>query len=148
MVVRCHTDEEALGFIAHPALPEITQRGTATPDHVIRTKPWPLLGRDVDGFVRRYPTNEGEASDGLTGEEGAFLACSFWLADGLRAIGRREEAREIFEVMLGNRNPLGLLSEDTHPVTGEMWGNFPQAYSHAGLIQAAFATSPRWADVL
>ena len=54
MVVQCHTDEEALGFIAHPALAEITQRGTATPDHVIRTKPWPLLGRDVDGFVRHY----------------------------------------------------------------------------------------------
>ena len=54
MVLRCHTDEEAMGFIAHPTLAEITQRGTATPDHVIRTKPWPLLGRDVDGYVRRY----------------------------------------------------------------------------------------------
>lgn len=54
MVVQCHTDTEAMAFIAHPALAEVTQRGTATPDHVIRTKPWPLLGRDVDGYARRY----------------------------------------------------------------------------------------------
>jgi rhamnose utilization protein RhaD (predicted bifunctional aldolase and dehydrogenase)/NAD(P)-dependent dehydrogenase (short-subunit alcohol dehydrogenase family) len=54
MVVHGHSDEESMGFIAHPDLAEITQRGTATPDHVIRTKPWPLLGRDVDGYVQRY----------------------------------------------------------------------------------------------
>jgi NAD(P)-dependent dehydrogenase (short-subunit alcohol dehydrogenase family) len=54
MVLKGHTGDEVMGFIAHPALAEITQRGTVTPDHVIRTKPWPLLGRDVDGYVRRY----------------------------------------------------------------------------------------------
>ena len=54
MVLRSHTDDEVMGFIAHPDLAEVTQRGTVTPDHVIRTKPWPLLGRDVDGYVRRY----------------------------------------------------------------------------------------------
>ncbi len=54
MVLRAHTDEQVMGFVAHPDLATMTQRGTATPDHVIRTKPWPLLGRDVDAFVRRY----------------------------------------------------------------------------------------------
>ncbi len=54
MVLQAHTDEEVMGFVAHPALAEITQRGTVTPDHVIRTKPWPLLGRDVDAYGRRY----------------------------------------------------------------------------------------------
>ncbi|MFG2001269.1 glycoside hydrolase family 15 protein [Spirillospora sp. NPDC048911] len=91
-----------------------------------------------DGFVRRYPTDEGAASDGLTGEEGAFLACSFWLVDGLRAIGRDDEARELFERLLSLRNDVGLLAEEYDPVSGRLVGNFPQAFSHVPLIHAAY----------
>ncbi|MFI0446209.1 glycoside hydrolase family 15 protein [Actinomadura sp. 6N118] len=90
-----------------------------------------------DGFVRRYPTREGESSDGLTGEEGAFLACSFWLADGLRLIGREDEARQLFERLLSLRNDVGLLAEEYDPRTGRLVGNFPQAFSHVPLIHTA-----------
>ncbi|MEU5880738.1 glycoside hydrolase family 15 protein [Spirillospora sp. NPDC047279] len=91
-----------------------------------------------DGFVRRYPTHEGRASDGLTGEEGAFLACSFWLADGLLAIGREDEARELFERLLSLRNDVGLLAEEYDPRAGRQVGNFPQAFSHVPLIHTAY----------
>ena len=68
--------------------------------------------------------------------------------DALTRIGRREQAREIFELMLASRNPLGLLSEDTHAETGEMWGNFPQTYSMVGLINAAVRLSTSWDTVI
>ena len=68
--------------------------------------------------------------------------------DALARIGRKGQAREIFEMMLKSRNPLGLLSEDTHPVTGEMWGNFPQTYSMVGLINAAVRLSAPWDSVI
>jgi GH15 family glucan-1,4-alpha-glucosidase len=74
--------------------------------------------------------------------------CTFWRIDALARIGRKQEAREIFQVMLDNRNPLGLLSEDTHPVTREMWGNFPQTYSMVGIINAAVRLSERWDTVI
>ncbi|NLU69081.1 glycoside hydrolase family 15 protein [Streptomyces sp. HNM0574] len=93
-----------------------------------------------DGFVMRYPTSaeDGEESlDGLEGEEGAFLACSFWLADDLAMIGRVEEARKLFEKLLSLRNDLGLLAEEWDPKLQRQVGNFPQAFSHVPLIDTA-----------
>ncbi|HEU5161467.1 MAG TPA: glycoside hydrolase family 15 protein [Streptosporangiaceae bacterium] len=95
-----------------------------------------------DGFVRRYPTvAHGVSADGLTGEEGAFLACSFWLADGLRVVGREDEARDLFERLLGLRNDVGLLAEEYDPSIGRLVGNFPQAFSHVPLIRTAYDLS-------
>jgi GH15 family glucan-1,4-alpha-glucosidase len=94
-------------------------------------------------YMRRY-----EAADDFGKPETAFNICTFWRIDALARIGRKEQAREIFEVMLKCRNPLGLLSEDTHAVTGEMWGNFPQTYSMVGLINAAVRLSAPWDTVI
>ena len=90
-------------------------------------------------YMRRY-----EAPDDFGRPETAFNICTFWRIDALARIGRRDEAREIFEKMLASRNPLGLLSEDTHPETREMWGNFPQTYSMVGVINAAVRLSAPW----
>ena len=76
--------------------------------------------------------------DGLTGREGAFLACSFWLVDCLHMIGREDEAVDLFERLLALRNELGLLSEEYDPYAGRLVGNFPQAFSHVSLINSAF----------
>jgi GH15 family glucan-1,4-alpha-glucosidase len=91
-----------------------------------------------DGFVLRYPTSQsGDNVDGLPGDEGAFLACSFWLADDLAMIGRVEEARRLFEKLLDLRNDLGLLAEEWDPRLQRQVGNFPQAFSHVPLIDTA-----------
>lgn len=90
-----------------------------------------------DGFVARYPTAEGASVDGLSGREGAFLLCTFWLADALAMAGEVAEAREIFERLVALRNDVGLLSEEYDPGTGRMLGNFPQAFSHVGLVSTA-----------
>ncbi|GAA1895935.1 glycoside hydrolase family 15 protein [Streptomyces sodiiphilus] len=91
-----------------------------------------------DGFILRYPTAGDEAGvDGLEGDEGAFLACSFWLADDLAMIGRVEDARKLFEKLLALRNDLGLLAEEWDPRLQRMVGNFPQAFSHVPLIDTA-----------
>ncbi|MFI9025139.1 glycoside hydrolase family 15 protein [Streptomyces sp. NPDC053560] len=93
-----------------------------------------------DGFIMRYPTSAdaGEENvDGLEGDEGAFLACSFWLADDLAMIGRVEEARKLFEKLLSLRNDLGLLAEEWDSESGRQVGNFPQAFSHVPLIDTA-----------
>jgi len=95
---------------------------------------------DHGGFVRRYTLGDG-CVDGLTGSEGAFLACSFWLADALHTTGRQEEARELFERLLSLRNDVGLLAEEWDPVAGRQLGNFPQAFSHVGLVNTALALS-------
>ncbi|MER5366708.1 glycoside hydrolase family 15 protein [Streptomyces sp. NPDC002722] len=91
-----------------------------------------------DGFVLRYPTSGEDAGvDGLEGDEGAFLACSFWLADDLAMIGRVDEARQLFERLLALRNDLGLLAEEWDPRLQRQVGNFPQAFSHVPLIDTA-----------
>jgi GH15 family glucan-1,4-alpha-glucosidase len=85
--------------------------------------------------VLRYDSSETE--DGLPPGEGAFLACSFWLADAYALMGRRRDARTIFERLLGLRNELGLLSEEYDPIARRLVGNFPQAFSHIALINSA-----------
>ncbi|URN15637.1 MULTISPECIES: glycoside hydrolase family 15 protein [Streptomyces] len=97
---------------------------------------WAELGHH--GFVRRYGT-DGISVDGLPGGEGTFLACSFWMADALRMTGRAEEARELFERLLELRNDVGLLAEEYAPVARRQLGNFPQAFSHVGLVATALA---------
>jgi GH15 family glucan-1,4-alpha-glucosidase len=89
-----------------------------------------------DGFVLRYRTEEGV--DGLAKGEGAFLACSFWLADNYILLGRMREARELFERLLALRNDLGLLAEEYDPKAKRQVGNFPQAFSHIALINTAY----------
>ncbi|TMH08104.1 MAG: glycoside hydrolase family 15 protein [Betaproteobacteria bacterium] len=89
--------------------------------------------------MRRY-----EAPDDFGRPETAFNICAFWRIDALARIGRVAQAREIFETLLAVRNPLGLLSEDTHPETGEMWGNFPQTYSMVGIVNGAMRLSRPW----
>jgi GH15 family glucan-1,4-alpha-glucosidase len=91
-----------------------------------------------DGFVRRYRADDEGATDGLPGGEGAFLACSFWLVDNLAMAGRREEAERLFERLLDLRNDVGLLAEEYDPSRRRLVGNFPQAFSHVGLINSAF----------
>jgi GH15 family glucan-1,4-alpha-glucosidase len=88
-----------------------------------------------DGFVLRYGTEHG--ADGLPGSEGAFLACSFWLADNYAFAGRLREAEAMFERLLALRNPLGLLAEEYDWKLRRQIGNFPQAFSHLALIMTA-----------
>jgi len=78
--------------------------------------------------------------------ESAFLICGFWLIDALWEIGRQDEARDMFVDALRMRNRYGLLSEDIHPVTGKLWGNFPQTYSMSGLTLTAIKLSRSWGD--
>ena len=88
-----------------------------------------------DSLVYRY---DPEASpDGLDGSEGTFTMCTFWLVEALTRMGRLDDARFLFERMLGYASPLGLYAEETGP-TGDLLGNFPQAFTHLGLINAAF----------
>jgi GH15 family glucan-1,4-alpha-glucosidase len=91
-----------------------------------------------DGFVRRYRTDDQGAADGLAGGEGAFLACSFWLVDNLALAGRGNEAKRLFERLVDLRNDVGLLSEEYDPSRQRLIGNFPQAFSHVGLVNSAF----------
>jgi GH15 family glucan-1,4-alpha-glucosidase len=90
----------------------------------------------VDGLVHRYDT--GEVRDGLPPGEGAFLACSFWLADNWILQGRVGQARELLERLLALRNDVGLLAEEYDPRLGRQLGNFPQAFSHVALVNTAF----------
>ena len=92
----------------------------------------------VDGFVQRYRQDEEvEAVDGLPPGEGAFFLCSFWFVDNLVLLGELDEAREMFERLLLLRNDLGLLSEEYDPALDRLVGNFPQAFSHIGLVNTA-----------
>jgi GH15 family glucan-1,4-alpha-glucosidase len=95
------------------------------------------------GWLQRYSLNDGFGKPSV-----AFVICTFWLIEALAAGGRREEAKAVFDRIHGALSPLGLLSEDYDPTEPRMWGNFPQTYSHVGLIHAAFAASPTWTEVL
>lgn len=98
---------------------------------------------DNQGWLQRYSHDDGFGQPSV-----AFVLCSFWLVEALAATGRDVEAQEVMERVHSALTPLGLMSEDYHPQTRRMWGNFPQAYSHVGLIRAAFVASPRWGDIL
>ena len=90
-------------------------------------------------YMMRY-----DANDDFGAPETSFTVCTFWYIDALAAIGRGDEARELFENILARRNHLGLLSEDIDPKTGALWGNFPQTYSMVGLINSAMRLSKSW----
>ncbi|HEY8206802.1 MAG TPA: glycoside hydrolase family 15 protein [Myxococcaceae bacterium] len=102
---------------------------------------WKNLTRD--GWLFRYRLDDGFGTPKV-----AFTICTFWLVEALAATGRQEEARAVMKHVHAALSPLGLISEDYGTADLRMWGNFPQAYSHVGLIHAAFAASPRWADIL
>lgn len=120
-----------IGFL--PASdPRVAKTLAVTAKHLVR-----------DGFVMRY--NE---ADDFGHPETAFLLCTFWYVDALALAGRAAEAREIFENVLSVRNAAGLLSEDIEPSTRKLWGNFPQAYSHVGLIHSAARLSRGWEESL
>ena len=95
-----------------------------------------------NGRIMRYT-----ADDDFGAPETAFLACNFWYIEALVALGRGDEARDFFTGLLDRRNSFGLLSEDIHPKTGALWGNFPQTYSMAGIINVATRLSGKWEDV-
>src|SRR5215213_6155448 len=98
------------------------------------------IARDLteDGLVLRYRAQEGLNADGLSGEEGTFVICSFWLVSCLAQAGEIDRAEALFEQLAGYANDLGLLGEEIDTANGEQLGNFPQAYSHIGLITAAY----------
>jgi GH15 family glucan-1,4-alpha-glucosidase len=102
---------------------------------------WKGLSRD--GWLFRY-----QLDDGFGRPTVAFTLCTFWLVEALEATGRDADAKAVMEQIHTALSPLGLLSEDYETATQRMWGNFPQAYSHVGLIRAAFAASPNWSEVL
>jgi len=95
----------------------------------------------IGDFLHRYV-----APDDFGRPKTAFVICVFWYIDALAALGRRQEARELFETVLAHRTPLGLLSEDIDPRSGELWGNFPQTYSMVGLINCAMRLSASWEE--
>ncbi len=99
------------------------------------------IERDLmhDGFVKRYSTHTG--TDGLPPGEGAFLACTFWLVDNFYLLGRHEDAKRLYERLLNLRNDVGLLSEEYDPEAKRLVGNFPQAFSHVGLVNTAMNLS-------
>ena len=113
-----------VGFVPHD-----DPRARATADRIADEL-------SADGFVYRYVA---DGVDGLSGEEATFAICSFWLVECLARAGEGERARELFERLLGFCNDVGLLAEEIDPHSGELIGNFPQAFSHLGLIQAAIA---------
>lgn len=92
-----------------------------------------------DGLLYRY--SHDDSPDGIAGDEGAFLLCSFWLVDNLAGQGRLDEAEELYDSLCARANPLGLLSEQIDPSSGELSGNFPQAFSHIGVIASGVTLS-------
>lgn len=129
-------DASLLQMAALRFLPAGDPRLTGTIDRI-----WRTLSRD--GWLFRYRVDDGFGQPSV-----AFIICTFWLVEALAVTGRREEARAVMQHVHAALSPLGLLSEDYETATLRMWGNFPQAYSHVGLIHAAFAASPRWSSVL
>ncbi len=98
---------------------------------------------DRGGWVQRYLTDDGFGTPTV-----AFVICTFWLIEALAVIGARSAARTHLERALGALSPTGLLAEDWDPAARRLWGNHPQAYSHVGLIHAAFAVAPSWSEIL
>jgi GH15 family glucan-1,4-alpha-glucosidase len=96
---------------------------------------------DDGGWLKRYRTDDGFGTPTV-----AFALCTFWLVEALARLGLEGDARTALDRVRTIRSPLGLLSEDVMAASGEMWGNFPQAYSHVGQIHAAFAAAPRWGE--
>ncbi len=123
-------------------LPEI---GLVPANHEAFVKTIEIVERRLmrNGFLLRY-----DEADDFGAPDNAFLLCTFWYIDALAAVGRRDEARELFENILARRNHVGLLSEDIDPRTGELWGNFPQTYSQVGLILCAMRLSRSWEEGL
>jgi GH15 family glucan-1,4-alpha-glucosidase len=121
----------------------VSELGLLPPDDPRFVRTCEAVGRGLmrKGRIMRYvsPDDFGEP-------EAAFLACNFWYMDALHQIGRTAEARDMFESILLSRNAYGLLSEDIHPETGELWGNLPQTYSMAGIINTATRLSSSWED--
>jgi GH15 family glucan-1,4-alpha-glucosidase len=109
--------------------------------HAMATVQAILHDLDDGGWLKRYRTDDGFGTPDV-----AFSLCTFWLVEALARLGLDGPAREALDRVRNIRSPLGLLSEDVQSSTGEMWGNFPQAYSHVGLIHAAFAAAPRWGE--
>jgi GH15 family glucan-1,4-alpha-glucosidase len=125
-------DAAALPMPIYGFLPATDKRMRSTID---------AIARDVteDGLVLRYRAQEGINADGLSGVEGTFVICSFWLVSCLAQAGETERAARLFAQLAGYANDLGLLGEEIDTATGDQLGNFPQAYSHIGLITAAYA---------
>ena len=104
----------------------------------------PRVRSTIDAITRRLTDRRGLvcrylAPDGLAGAEGSFLACTFWLAQALALAGEPGRARQVFTRTIAYANDVGLLAEEVDPATGELLGNFPQAFSHIGLVNAAWA---------
>jgi GH15 family glucan-1,4-alpha-glucosidase len=104
----------------------------------------PRMRATIDAIAERLTDDRGLvyrylAHDGLEGEEGTFLICTFWLAEAQALAGEIDRARETFERAISYANDVGLLAEEVDATTGELLGNFPQAFSHIGLINAAWA---------
>lgn len=129
-------DAALLQMVPLRFLPRGDPRLGGTVDAVARA-----LGRG--GWIDRY-----QHDDGFGTPQVAFVLCTFWLVQALAGLGRHEEARRRLEDTFEALSPLGLLAEDYDPAARRLWGNFPQAYSHVGLIHAAFDASPRWPEVL
>jgi GH15 family glucan-1,4-alpha-glucosidase len=102
-----------------------------------------MIGKDLsrNGFIMRYT-----AADDFGTPETSFLVCQFWYIDALSSLGQREEARALFADVLTRRNAFGILSEDIHPVTGQLWGNLPQTYTMAGIVNTARILSRSWQE--
>jgi GH15 family glucan-1,4-alpha-glucosidase len=121
-------------------LPEL---GLLAPDDERFVKTCEAIGKELNrnGFIMRYGSE-----DDFGMPETAFLVCQFWYIDALASIGRKEEARAMFADLLSRRNRFGLLSEDIHPDTGELWGNLPQTYSMAGIVNTGRVLSRSWQE--
>jgi GH15 family glucan-1,4-alpha-glucosidase len=119
----------------------LARHGYRAPDdsRMRGTYDWVTRELSRNGFLMRYASQEHY--DGIAGGENAFAACSFWAAEYLANVGRRDEARPLFERLARCANDVGLYAEEIVPATGEPIGNFPQAFSHVSLISAAVALS-------
>jgi GH15 family glucan-1,4-alpha-glucosidase len=121
----------------------LAELGLLAPNDKRFSRSCDAIGRELmrNNRIMRYT-----AEDDFGAPETAFLVCNFWYMDALATLGRRGQARDMFTDILDRRNAFGLLSEDIHPVTGELWGNFPQTYSMAGIINTAMRLSAGWED--